>query len=196
MLLLFPVLVQTRREYPSVRPHLVVVGTDSHTEAKFEERKYDDIIEALNDEERWENSQAMPTERYVVSKLLSHYMAYEMVRLTPSVNGEPAIVVNIVPPGFCKSELKTHDSAPSCLLNSIPFLTLRTPEEGSKTIVDATVRGIGSHGKYIEHQKVARVGKLVSSDEGLKIRNKIWYEVVEILVSAVPAVERVVYGDF
>lgn len=43
---------------------------------------------------------------------------------------------------------------------------------------------------------ISRVGKLVSSEEGLQVRNKIWHELLDILVSAVPAVERVIYGDF
>ncbi|PVH81189.1 NAD(P)-binding protein [Cadophora sp. DSE1049] len=196
MLLLLPVLVRTRLEHPDATPHLVVVGTDMHAKAKFEERKCDEVFEALNDEQRWEKSQAIPTERYAVSKLLTHYMAYELVRLTPSINGEPAIIVNIVGPGFCKSELMTHEPGRLYLLEAMQFLTARTTEEGSKTIVDSATRGIDSHGKYIEHQKFATVGKLVSSDEGLRLRNKIWHEVLEILVSAVPAVERVVYGDF
>ena len=155
MLLLLPVLVQTRREYPNARPHLVVVGTDMHAEAKFEERHCDGVIGALNDESRWEKSQAIPTERYAVSKLLTHYMAYEMVRLTPIMNGEPAVIVNIVGPGFCKSELMTHEPGRLYLLEAMQFLTARTSEEGSKTIVDGAARGVESHGEYIEHQKFA-----------------------------------------
>jgi len=58
MLLLLPVLVRTRRQYPNARPQLVVVGSDMHAEAKFEERHCDGVIEALNDKSRWEKSQA------------------------------------------------------------------------------------------------------------------------------------------
>ncbi|KAG4440815.1 hypothetical protein IFR05_003687 [Cadophora sp. M221] len=196
MLLLLPILVRSRREYPDSRPHLVVVGTDMHADAKFDERNCDEVIEALNDKARWEESQAIPTERYAVSKLLMHYMAYEMVRLTPTIKEEPAVIVNIVNPGFCKSELMNHEPGRLFLLEAMHFLVARTTEEGSKTIVDGAVRGIDSHGKFIEHQKFAPVGKLVFSEEGTKLRRKIWHEVLEILVPAVPAVERVVYRDF
>ncbi|KAH9203572.1 hypothetical protein DL95DRAFT_377628 [Leptodontidium sp. 2 PMI_412] len=155
MLLLLPVLVRSRREHPDSRPHLVVVGTDMDADAKFEERHCDEAIEALNDEARWEMSQAVPTERYAVSKLFMHYMAYEMVRLTPTIRGEPAVVVNIVNPGFCKSELMNREAGRLYLLEAMQLLTARTTEEGSKTIVDGTVRGTDSHGKFIDHQKFA-----------------------------------------
>ena len=155
MFLLLPMLVRTRRQYPNARPHLVVVGSDMYAEVKFEERHCDGVIEALNDKSRWEKSQATPTERYAVSKLLTHYMAYEIARLTPIINGEPAVNVNIVGPGFCKSELMTHEPGRLYLLEAMQFLTVRTSEEGSKTIVDGAVRGVESHGEYIEHQKFA-----------------------------------------
>lgn len=59
MLLLLPVLIRTRREHSDTRPHLVVVGTDMHAEARFEERHCDEVIDALNDKERWEKSQVI-----------------------------------------------------------------------------------------------------------------------------------------
>lgn len=43
---------------------------------------------------------------------------------------------------------------------------------------------------------IFRVGKLVSSEKGTKLRSKVWHEVLEILIPVVPAVERVVYHDF
>lgn len=74
---------------------------------------------------------------------------------TPKINGEPAVIVNIVAPGFCKSELMNHEPGRLYLLEALQFLAARTSEEGSKAIVDGAVRAIDSHGKYIEHQKFA-----------------------------------------
>lgn len=215
MLLLLPVLVRTRRKFSSSRPHLTVVGSDIHIDAGFEERKADNILEALNDKALWEKTNsANAAERYAVSKLLEHYVTYEVARLTPTIEGEPDVVVDIVTPGLCKSELMNREDGTPFILKALQYLTARTTVEGSKCVVDGASRGVEAHGQYLDTQKSAkfaifqfqclvqnsdcashRVGKYVCSDEGLKLRDKFWKEVVEVLLPIAPEIERVLYGD-
>lgn len=154
-LLLMPILVQTRKSHPETRPHLVVLGSDIHLDAKFKERDARNILEVLNNKERWEeSSKKEPVERYAVTKLFDLYIANELAHLTPSVLGEPAVVVDVVTPSFCKSELLSREAGAPFILVVLQALTARTVADGSKTIVHAAVCGPEAHRKYLEHQKV------------------------------------------
>jgi NAD(P)-dependent dehydrogenase (short-subunit alcohol dehydrogenase family) len=155
-LLLLPILVRTRKNFPESKPHLVVLGSDIHMQAKFAERKEDNILKALNDKQQWEKSTAGVTERYSVSKLFDFYITTKLTSLIPSIEGEPAVIVNVVAPGFCKSELMSREEGAPWALKVMQAITARTTEEGSKTIVDAAVRGKESNGKYLDHQKIVK----------------------------------------
>jgi NAD(P)-dependent dehydrogenase (short-subunit alcohol dehydrogenase family) len=155
-LLLLPLLIRTRKTFPESKPHLVILGSDIHMQAKFEERKEENILKALNDKQRWEKSTAGITERYSVSKLFDFYITSELTNLIPSIAGEPAVIVNVVAPGFCKSELMSREEGMPWALKVMQAITARTTEEGSKTIVDAAARGKESNGKYFDHQKITK----------------------------------------
>lgn len=91
-----------------------------------------------------------------VSKLLDLYIAIELARLTPVVGGESAVIVDVVAPGFCKSELLTREPGDLWALKALHALTGRTLQEGSKTVVDAVTQGPEAHGQYLDHQKITR----------------------------------------
>jgi NAD(P)-dependent dehydrogenase (short-subunit alcohol dehydrogenase family) len=188
-LLLLPILIRTRNTFPEWRPHLVVVGSDIHADCKFEERKSENVLEAMNDEALWEKSmKAGPVERYATSKLLGMYAALKLARITPMINGEPAIVVDIVAPGFCKSELLSREEGAPFLLVAVQSMVGRTLEEGSKTLVDAALRGPEAHGKFLDHQKIARMAPLIVSEEGEKIRTQVWGEILGVLGRIAPEI--------
>lgn len=154
-LLLLPLLVKTRRAFPSTRPHLVILGSDNHALAKFEEFTAENSLKALNDHELWKiRCGNNPMERYSVSKLLDAYLTIELASIVPVVDGEPAVIVDSLTPGFCKSDLMTREPGVPFIMVALLALTGRTPVEGSKAVVDAAVRGKEAHGKYFEHQKI------------------------------------------
>ncbi|KAE8446825.1 hypothetical protein EG329_011602 [Mollisiaceae sp. DMI_Dod_QoI] len=195
-LLLLPFLVQTKRTFPNTNPHLVILGSDMHAEAKFEERKAANILETLNDQELWKKIfNENPAERYAVSKLLDSYMAIELASLVPTINSDPAVVVDVVAPGFCKSELLSREPGAPFILKVLQVLTARTLPEGSKTIVDAAVRGKEAHGKYLDHQKISTPGAMVTSDEGVRTRKQVWGEILQVLMGVAPEIGRVTSGD-
>lgn len=118
-LLLLPLLVQTRRAFPESRPHLVLLASDIHEEARLEERNADNVLQALNDKKTWEESKAGVSERYAVSKLFDLHVSIELAGLVPSIGGEPAVFVDSVAPGFCKSELLSRKPGTPWSLKSV-----------------------------------------------------------------------------
>jgi NAD(P)-dependent dehydrogenase (short-subunit alcohol dehydrogenase family) len=152
-LLLLPQLVRIKKTFSDTQPHLVLLGSDVHLDAKFAERNADKIVEELNKEEVWKETAESP-ERYSVSKLLDLYVAIELARPTPAVGGKPAVIVDVVAPGFCKSEVLTREPGDLRVLKALRALTGRTLQEGSKTVVDAATRGSEAHGQYFDHQKI------------------------------------------
>ena len=154
-LLLLPLLVQTGRTFPESRPHLVLLSSNIHGGAKLKERNAENTLETLNDKKTWEESKAGVSERYAVSKLFDLYVSIELAGLAPLIDGEPAVIVDSVAPGFCKSELLSREPGVPWLLKVLEYLTARTVQEGSKTIVDAAMRRKDAHGKYLSHQEIA-----------------------------------------
>jgi hypothetical protein len=70
------------------------------------------------------------------------------------VKAEPAVIVDVFQPGFCKSELMSREPGAPFLLVVMQAFTARSVVNGSKTLVDAAVQGTDAHGKYLEHQKI------------------------------------------
>ena len=156
-LLILRIQVEGRNNLPHVvRPHLVIVASDIHVSAKFPEKHADSILSSLNDEKKWKQAQDAggPAERYSVSKLMDIYMVVEMANAVPRIDGEPAVIVNAVTPGFCKSELLTREKAP-LILKVVQALTGRSTEEGSKALIHAASSTSETHGKWLENGRVA-----------------------------------------
>lgn len=144
-LLLLPKLVEARQKFPDSIPHLTVVGSEIHEEAHFVERNEKSILDALNDESRFKEGDM---EGYSMSKLLLQYVVGEIARLTPSIDAHntlPAVVVNSIAPGFCKSNLiRSGEKALIFIQNTLGRPTVK----GATTIVSGSVQGESSHGKY------------------------------------------------
>ncbi|TVY22945.1 Short chain dehydrogenase [Lachnellula hyalina] len=198
-LLLLPTLVRTGKSSSpgagKLRPHLTIVGSDVHADASLPERKEPNVLAAMNDEARWEvSNRANPAERYAASKLLGMYGAFEVAKCVPMIGDEPAVVVDVVAPGFCKSELLSREQAPWMLV-AVQSLTGRTVAEGAKTVVDAASRGVDAHGKYLDHQKFAKLGPLIASEEGQQTQVKVWREIFEVLKKSTPEISSIVAGN-
>jgi hypothetical protein len=63
---------------------------------------------------------------------------------------ESVVIVNLVNPGLCKTELARNAPIVVYIIISIMRLLLgRTSEEGSRNLLYAGVAGTASHGKYV-----------------------------------------------
>lgn len=139
-------------------PTLTITASDVHKHVKFAERDSPSLLSSLNDKDNWQASQSSggPVERYAVTKLFNIFITEELARLTPrGKNGDPHVLVNTFTPGFCKSDLLTREKAP-IMLKMVQAAIARTVEEGSKTLLHAATMGVASHGKWMEHEEVAK----------------------------------------
>ncbi|KAL2853592.1 hypothetical protein BJX68DRAFT_265060 [Aspergillus pseudodeflectus] len=193
---LVPLLLKSRgksasEEEPDWKPHLTILASDIHKSAHFTERDSENILAALNDHETWVKSQGLagPTERYAVTKLLDIYITREIARLVPrGENGDPAVIVNCVAPGFCKSNLLSREEGIPWIIKVVQWLTGRSVEEGSKTIIDAVVRGVESHGGWIEDLVVREPGEIVTGPGMKRVQEKVWGEILDVLNRVEPGI--------
>lgn len=146
-------------ERSSKNPHLVIVASDMHFmlnyKSSFQERHAGNILQALNDRQRFEKGQARnPAERYAVSKLLDIYIATEVAALASK--NKSKVVVNYVTPGFCKSDLlsPSRGERSPLVLRILQWLLARDVVEGSVSYIDAALKGPESHGEYLENQVI------------------------------------------
>ncbi|KIX03189.1 uncharacterized protein Z518_06741 [Rhinocladiella mackenziei CBS 650.93] len=179
---LLPLLV-TQSKKSGKTPHLVIVASDMHMYVKFPEKHADNILQNLNDKAQWEKSQALggPAERYGLTKLLDIFVTIELAKMmSEDHQGNPPVIVNCVTPGFCKSELLTREPAP-LILKLLQWATARDVKDGSKALVDAAVRGVETHGQWLENQHITDPGANVTSQEAIRTREKVWKEMLEVL---------------
>ncbi|KAJ7463362.1 hypothetical protein FB451DRAFT_1139730 [Mycena latifolia] len=94
-LLLLPLLETTARP-PDASPHLTITGSAGMFFTTFAEQQEANILATLNDQTK--NTKG---DHYPISKLFNLYIAREIAQL-PRAQG---LVVNVVDPGMCTSEL-------------------------------------------------------------------------------------------
>ena len=85
-LLLLSQLVRTRKSADQAQPDLVLLGSDTHLDAKFYEQTARNILAELNITDALEKSTAAagPAERYSANKRFDLYIAIELASLTTS----------------------------------------------------------------------------------------------------------------
>ena len=110
--------------------------------------------------------------RYFDSKLLEILYGRSLASAISS-SPKPLVVLNLLNPGLCASELFRDPSAAFKLQMKV---MARSAEEGSRALVDAVGRGKESHGEYLSDCKIARVSDFVLSKKGVKTQSRVWEE--------------------
>ena len=176
-MLLLPKLKSSAKEF-SIRPRIVIVSSEVHGMAEFPEWKEPNTFDALDDE-----SKARMGERYPTSKLLEVLVVRQ---IAPKLE-ESGVILNMLNPGLCHSELAREGSL---FLAFMKFLLARTTEVGSRTLVAAAVAGPESHGKYMTDAQINddALSNFVKSTDGKEASRKVWKELSEILESIQPGV--------
>lgn len=182
-LLLLPLLSKTATlpsPTPDIafKPRLTFVGSEMHQWASFTESKVEgSTLDALNNPNHF-----VPDDRYNVTKLFSIYLAHEISKLPVAKD----MIVNVVNPGLCISSFRRElPGFVQVILDSIAWKT----ETGAKNIAFAAVElGIPS-GAYISACKVETPGKNVTSEEGKKLEQKVWLEMVDVWKSIAPELD-------
>jgi len=170
----------------NITPHLTIVASDAHEQARFQERSAPDIFLALDDQ-----AARYQSDRYNTSKLLEILIVRELAQAltASSKSGTVDVILNTLTPGFCYSDLMRHATFPLSFLGWIGKLAIgRTTEVGSRTLVAAAVAGRESHGMYMVDCKVRDPSQFVLSDEGREVQRRVYGELLQLLDRIQPGI--------
>ncbi|KAJ8482940.1 hypothetical protein ONZ45_g14773 [Pleurotus djamor] len=168
ILRLLPIMTRTAAQ-SSVSPRVVIVSSGLHQQAKLPDKisKASSILRAMSSEEN-----CVPYDEpneYAVSKLLNLLSAIALTRALPT-SGQ-SVIVNVVDPGFCYSEL-------------------RRAEEGARQLIWASVANQENEdvmrGAYVSAMKIVTPSCFVMSEEGQAFMER--RETVTVLSEADPKV--------
>ncbi|KAF3000343.1 hypothetical protein E8E14_002509 [Neopestalotiopsis sp. 37M] len=182
-LLLLPVMRRTMAKF-GAQPHQAIVNSNGHMYTKFEARLGEDsVFGAVKGDKNMRY-------RYYDTKLMQVFVARELAaRLKAS--GKPLVVLNIVDPGYCQSDLlRTNEwELPIRIMMAIAYRTLaRTADMGARNYVMAASAGPESHGLYLEDCGFSTPNPIVETEEGRELQGKIFDELVEILDRVQPGI--------
>lgn len=125
--------------------HLTLVSSQQFTRVKAQSlRTEGPLLKRLNSPKRYN-----ARKQYGISKLLLEYVVKNIADLTRNDDGTVQVNVNSVSPGFCASSLvrQYNKVYERWALWVVYKIFARTAEQGSRSLVSATVQGIESHGK-------------------------------------------------
>ncbi|KAF9875183.1 short-chain dehydrogenase reductase family [Colletotrichum karsti] len=180
--LVLPKLKETAVEFRT-RPTLTITTSETHAWTPFDERHAPDggIFDALDEQGRKDASTL-----YWPSKLLEVFGVRSVAERSPA--SECPVTVNMVNPGFCRSELARDVDSWAMWLMTV-FLA-RTPEYGSRNLVHAGSAGAETHGKYVSDCGIDEPSAFVRSREGKETQDRVWDELVKKLEAIEPGVTR------
>jgi NAD(P)-dependent dehydrogenase (short-subunit alcohol dehydrogenase family) len=181
-LLLVPKLKEQVSEHGTT-PRICIVSSEVHAWTKYKEQDSKDIFTTLSDKQT-----ANMDERYPTSKLMEVLLVRE---LAPRLK-DSGIVMNMINPGLCKTELSRDRNFQAFVLSVMKLLLARTAEQGSRTLVAAAAAGKESHGCYMTDALVddGALSPFVTSDKGAKAGKELWRQLQPILNGIVTGVTK------
>ncbi|KAF2150200.1 NAD(P)-binding protein [Myriangium duriaei CBS 260.36] len=177
-----PKLQESARTY-KVDTNLTIIGSLIHVFGPDGQMNVDGrVFEALSDAKTAD----MP-QRYNLSKLILHLCFNELVATTKDGKGEgkPGVVMNLVNPGWCASELSRHRHRPMYERFLFKFMG-RTTEEGSRSLVHGVVAGRETHGCYLSECVVKPQSSFVRSAKGKVMQKRLWKELTDCIGNNIP----------
>ncbi|KAL2433852.1 Short chain dehydrogenase/reductase dmxR8 [Exophiala dermatitidis] len=190
-LLVLPKLSETKTEDPSSSPHLVIVSSLVHRFTRFKEANAPDIYAELNDKKKF-----AVADRYNVRKLLEILFVRELVSQleaqaqslsSPPTSRISGVVITLVNPGMCVSNLDRGMSLPmQTALSVFRFMLGRSTEVGSRTLVHGACVGPTSHGEYLSECQNEGVENWIYSDVGKGVQKKVFEQTMRVLEQRKP----------
>ena len=189
--------------------HLTVVSSQQFVRVKPDSLWSEgSLLEYLNSPETFHGAK-----QYGISKLLLEFVMKKVAHLVRNEDGTLPIIVNTVSPGFCRSSLgRQYDRFYERWLVWITHrLFARTAEQGSRSLVSATMQGAESHGRcwrsdgYLEYGFEHTVDScgcmqmlimssesmaLTTRSEGKQIQSRAWEEILALLETEAPQVRK------
>ncbi|KAJ6150019.1 short-chain dehydrogenase/reductase [Penicillium samsonianum] len=154
-------------------PHLVIVSSEAHRLTKFPEINAPDLYAKLN-----EKSSFSQQPRYQVTKLMEVLFTRELVaRLGASTR----VIVNIVNPGLCTSNLERNSGEAPVVMRLVRRLLDRTTEVGSRTLVLGASAPASSHGEFQSDGVNQDVEAWTDTEVGQRAQKKVFEQTLRIL---------------
>ncbi|KAJ4248121.1 hypothetical protein NW762_012891 [Fusarium torreyae] len=182
MLLAFrvlPKLVESARSLGTYT-RLVVVTSDSALEDNMRmrvKRLQGDVFEALSSQNGFSTLLQYPT-----TKLLQVYAIRELASRLPVA--ESGVIVNLVNPGLCYSNLDRNSSLMIKIgLVTARLLLARSTEKGSRNFLHAAFAGPDSHGAYCSECQVKDhvVPDWITNEDGKRTQERVWNDLMKRL---------------
>ncbi|OJJ97565.1 hypothetical protein ASPACDRAFT_45657 [Aspergillus aculeatus ATCC 16872] len=170
-----------------VNPHLVIVSSEAHRVTSFPEIKALNLYDELKERERF-SQQA----RYQATKLIEVLFTRELVaRLSTKqkddADGTSPVIINIVNPGLCASDLARAEP-PSMIARIARRILERTTEVGARTLVLAASAPKSSYGEFQSDGKNQNVESWIYTEEGRRVQKKVFEQTLEVLEERRPGV--------
>ncbi|KAF7345670.1 hypothetical protein MVEN_01586700 [Mycena venus] len=179
-LLLLP-LLHTTAARPDASPHLTLTGSAAMFFSTFAEKHAPNILQTLNNP-----AKSTLGNRYSVSKLFNLYIVREIARLQQA----EGVVVNVVEPGFCVSDLMREHNYNAF----VQFVYTRigwSSAKGALNLLYAALKPTPP-GAYVSACKIRRPASWTCDKEGLEVQRRVWHEMVEVWQGVAPEIRAVV----
>ncbi|KAH7310884.1 hypothetical protein B0I35DRAFT_439841 [Stachybotrys elegans] len=171
-LMLLPAL--QRSGTPENPSHMSIVGSNAHKFATVNAEREQSILRSCPG----------MSLQYAYSKLLILLAARELAESLGDTNGQHAVVLNVMEPGLCRSDLFRNARFPVSWMMAVALPLLgRTSEIGSRCLVHASTAGQESHGRYLEDCGFGHEAGFVSTDKGRMAQEKVFKELLAIAES-------------
>ncbi|KAJ7272452.1 short-chain dehydrogenase [Mycena rebaudengoi] len=206
-LLLLPRMLQTARDH-STLPRIVLVSSGLHYWATIDKclLKSPNVLECSvarsTPPPSTLSNTSMPInylrrvmgDRYPVTKMINVFL---IRALNECLGASVPIVVNCVDPGYCYSNFRKTMPGIMAIVDSLMEKAISLPTEvGSRQLVWAAL-GEQEHpeklrGESIYAGRVEEVSDYILSAEGVKIQNRLWQELIEMLGKLDPRVKSTI----
>ncbi|KAJ7244030.1 hypothetical protein C8J57DRAFT_1365258 [Mycena rebaudengoi] len=178
--LLLPLLQKTVHLPPlpeHIPPHLTITGSGGQNVAKFPQRLEKNILEALNDESKFDSF-----DRYPTSKLFNYFTAQKLATESQA----RGVIVNVVDPGMNHSEL-ARDANLNLVTRGLIQVLAWPASKGAQNILYGLVTSTPS-GAYISRSRMMGTPKWLSSEHGRQVQDQVWAEMVKVWRDTAPTV--------
>ncbi|KAF2808894.1 uncharacterized protein BDZ99DRAFT_571750 [Mytilinidion resinicola] len=170
-------------------PVLEIVGSSRHYAASIPASHKDAILTSFNAKSTY-NVHV----NYAISKFLIMSIVGTLANITSKNVKEPDVVITAVCPGAANTNLAREFDAWYFKLIVPIFLGLfsKSAEAGSRIIVSGTTLGAAGNGKFWYHDQIRPDPPLLQGEEGEKLREQIWTEVIGALRKDVGSIDSII----
>ncbi|GKZ28946.1 hypothetical protein AbraIFM66950_001904 [Aspergillus brasiliensis] len=182
---LLPKLTDTKTVFPDSQPHLVIVSSEAHRLTTFPEINPPDLYAQLNNMADFSQQP-----RYQATKLIEILFTRELVARLKSTatTTTPPVIINLVNPGLCTSDLDRRGSQPPLLVRILRRILDRTTEVGGRTLVLAASAPVPSHGEFQSDGANQDVESWIYTDVGRRAQKKVFDQTLKILETRKPGI--------